>query len=146
MPLAYAGFWRRVAAFVLDLTVMWALFAVTMSVLGHADPISKYVATAPAALYLIVMEASRGQASLGKRLVGIRVMEANGRRVTPARAAVRTVLQLAPWLALISGVPWLITLAVVPYVVAVAGILLGKRHRSWYDRLSGTAVIRPPTH
>ncbi|MCC7155789.1 MAG: RDD family protein [Bryobacterales bacterium] len=145
MPLAYAGFWRRSVAFVFDLTVMWLIFAVTMSVLGHANPKSKFLATIPAALYLIVAEASAGQASPGKRLAGIRVMEANGRRVTLARATVRTALQFAPWLALISGLPWLVTAAVIPYVIALAGILLGRKHRSWYDRLSGTAVIRPPS-
>lgn len=144
MPLAYAGFWRRSVAFVVDLAVMWLLFALTMSVLGHASPAARYVATIPAAAYLVLTESSSAQASPGKRLVGIRIMESNGRRVTLLRAAARTVLQFAPWLALISGSPWLVTLAVVPYVVALAGILVGGRHRAWYDRVSGTAVIRPP--
>src|SRR5574338_941771 len=144
MPLAYAGFWRRTAAFLFDFAVMWALFAFTISAFPRAKPQTRYIATIPAAVYLILTESSRGQASFGKRLMGIRVMEAQGRRVSLVRATVRTTLQFAPWLALISGRPWLVTLAVIPYVAALVGILLGRRHRSWYDRLSGTAVIRPP--
>lgn len=146
MALAYAGFGRRSIAFVVDLAVMWLLFGLTMAVLGRSGPRSKVLATLPAALCLILFESSGWQASPGKRLNGIRLMEVNGRKVMGVRATIRTCLRLSPWLALISGMPWLITLAVIPYVAAAGGIILGRKHRSWYDWLSGTAVIRPPSH
>jgi uncharacterized RDD family membrane protein YckC len=145
MPLAYASFWRRAAAFLLDLVVLWTLFGVTMTFFPRAGVCPRFIATLPPALYFILLESSSWQASLGKRLVGIRLMEATGRRVTLARAAARTALQFAPWFALISGIPWLITVAVIPYVMALFGILLGRRHRAWYDLLAGTAAIRPPS-
>jgi uncharacterized RDD family membrane protein YckC len=144
MPLAYAGIWKRAGAFSVDFVILVACVTATELLFAESTPVSKILSTLPAALYFVVTEASPWQASLGKSLFGLRVMEANGRRVTLIRSAVRTACKLAPWLAIVSGNPTLVMLAVLPYVAGLAGILLNRRHRAWYDLVSGTAVIAPP--
>lgn len=51
----------------------------------------------PTWAYFVLSESSRAQASLGKRLLGLRVVDGGGRRIRPARALARTALKLLPW-------------------------------------------------
>jgi uncharacterized RDD family membrane protein YckC len=105
----YAGFWRRALAFLIDYISFGTLvsFAVLVPLLKRAgisldDPrllqltgqnrqiLAVNLAAAMAGwLYWALMESSPWQATLGKRIVGLRVTDLAGRRISFARASGR---------------------------------------------------------
>src|SRR4051812_27129088 len=105
----YAGFWKRLAAAVLDLMIL----LVPMLVIGIAvalvtGPKSRATYAADLStlailwLYFAGMESSRRQGTLGKIAFGIRVADLNGERISFVRASVRLaakVLSAAPLMA-----------------------------------------------
>ena len=88
-----------------------------------------------------LFEASAWQATPGKRWLGLRVMEASGRRVGWRRAAARHLLRAAPllWWTLAPG--W--APAAAALLLAAPG-LGGRWRRTAWDRLAGTSVFAPP--
>lgn len=102
--IVYAGFWRRLGAYVIDnfiLTVAFyvLVFAVALLVAGVSPwnpeaPDAAYwfiLGLVPlyyvgAALYYGLQESSRHQATVGKRALGIKVTDLHGRRLTRGRA------------------------------------------------------------
>ncbi len=131
-PVRYAGFWRRVAAVVLDLAIMWP--AIVLSVVGLTDlarpgengkmwfealvvpspnpyadmlhlvtsfsalAVATFLALAP---YYIFAEISPLQATLGKRILRMRVVDADGNRIRMRSAIIRflaRILSHAPFM------------------------------------------------
>lgn len=142
MPLQYAGPKLRTVAFLVD----WAVLCVWLIALALVErPWVWYVAVWPAAAYFVLLEGGAAQASWGKQQLRLKVMEKNGRRVTWPRAAFRTLLKAAPW----AAAPFLPARWLYPWcgawiALALLSMLAGRRRQSWYDRLSGTAVICLP--
>lgn len=130
MPLKYAAPWKRGAAFLLD--------AVLVAPLALFAPLAGAGALAVSGA---LFEASGWQATPGKRWLGLRVIEAEGRRVELRRAAVRHLVRAAPlvFAALGEG-----TAALALALLLAAPALAGGRRRSLWDRVSGTSVIAPP--
>jgi uncharacterized RDD family membrane protein YckC len=105
----YAGFWRRLAATLIDgllLGSAWFALAVTIGVVyvavtgqetdewsdstRHAIVYLSWIASAiPGWLYYASMESSSRQATLGKMALGIIVTDAQGRRVSFSKASGR---------------------------------------------------------
>src|SRR5690606_30211571 len=105
---------RRVAAFAVDYAVIAAYIAVLTAVgfaargalgagegvpegaaaraAGHA--LSFVTLTVPVALYFALSEASRRQATVGKRALRLRVVTRSGRRLSLRRSLVRTAVKL----------------------------------------------------
>jgi uncharacterized RDD family membrane protein YckC len=54
-------------------------------------------------LYLVLMESSRHQASLGKMALGLKVQDKNGNRLTPLRALGRNAAKLLSFITLLIG-------------------------------------------
>ena len=102
---------RRLIAFALDwLTIaLWAglLFGVTLLLSGGsprgvsnpwtAPAIGFLSMTLPVTLYFSMMEGSKWAASLGKRIVGLRVFTLRGERLSFSRAFLRKGLKFVPW-------------------------------------------------
>jgi uncharacterized RDD family membrane protein YckC len=92
----YAGFWRRLLAYLIDYFVIGvvelALYSVSLLRLG-GDPktVSASIAASSAAAwaYFALMESSPLQATLGKLAIGIRVADARGGPLTFRRASLR---------------------------------------------------------
>lgn len=103
----YAAFWRRVAAAVVDgavlgvlsfvLGVVAGLLAFALSGDGALDGMNRFldgpggtlIGLVVAWLYFAPLESSRLEASLGKRLLGLRVTDLEGRRLSFLRATGR---------------------------------------------------------
>ena len=117
--------------------------------------------SAPVWLYFSLMESSRWQATIGKRLLGLCVIDAaSSSKVSFGQAALRTVIKLAPWeLAHIgNNLPDPIWYAEDPsfriaFVFSgllmagyMAWISLSGRRRGVHDLVTGTLVIctHPP--
>jgi uncharacterized RDD family membrane protein YckC len=99
--LQYAGFWIRVAAYLIDTIVIYFVMFALMAVVGigaFTDPtdvnmsllVGVYVVVFLGVIaYFVGMESSAKQATLGKMAVGIKVGDANGDRISAANAAGR---------------------------------------------------------
>jgi len=132
MPLTYAALPKRVAAFLLDALML------TPAVLLARESLP--LAGTAALLWWAAFEASPWQASPGKKLLGMKTMEASGLRAGFGRALARSALKTLPLV--VPGVwPWVAATAV---TLSAAGILFDRRRRALHDVLTSTAVIAPP--
>lgn len=77
--------------------------------------------------YCLVMEPSPMQGTLGKPLVGIKVVDQHGRRLSFSRALARTTTKLASYGALGLGFLW---------------IAFTKSRQGWHDQAARTFVVR----
>ena len=112
--LPFAGFWRRVAAFLVDAFILgfigYGLGLVFYDTFVRIGPWGRCVGFVVALAYFLPQESGRGGGqSLGKRLLRIRVVDAQGRALDPARGAVRFI---------VFGVPYFLNGAALPMNVA----------------------------
>jgi uncharacterized RDD family membrane protein YckC len=113
----FAGFWRRVAAFVVDAFVLgfigYALGLVFFDLFVRLGPGGRCIGFVVALAYFVPQECGRGGGqSLGKRLLRIRVVDAAGRPLGLARGALRFG---------VFGVPYFLNGAALPTSVATFG-------------------------
>lgn len=123
-----------------------------------ADLMAFVTLVLPVILYFTLHEASPKQASWGKRKTGIRVVNANGGRLTRGQAFIRSLIKFLPWqightclfhipgwpLAVTGMPPWVTFGFVLLYVLVgiyVASALISKNHRTPYDWAAGSYVI-----
>lgn len=171
------GFFRRIAALLIDyaLIIGWVALVASVSALvalvsggyanwlelgtGIAQLLGFVVLVFPVGVYLLLTEASTRQATLGKRVLRMRVVERDGSRASFWRILVRTVVKLLPWeiahffvwhtVAAVSDggafPAWLVAglifadLLPVAYVITV---LLQPQGRGPHDLVAGTRVVR----
>jgi uncharacterized RDD family membrane protein YckC len=104
---AYAGFWRRFAAYLIDSIILGVVFTIVGIALGVGmffgmEDMFTETTAAPALggllyiayflliwLYFALMESSKLQATLGKMALGIKVTNMNGGRISFANATGR---------------------------------------------------------
>jgi uncharacterized RDD family membrane protein YckC/Tfp pilus assembly major pilin PilA len=133
---AYAGFWRRVAAFAID----YVLALLGSAVLGAVAQITGLVGDSPQQLslavlaayflYYTLLESSRLQATIGKRALGLKVTDRHGERIGFARAAVRFVTKILSTLTLCLG-----------FLL----IVVTRRRQALHDLVAGTVVAHDGT-
>lgn len=152
----YAGFWKRVAAYILDGIVLWIPNTLIASLLGAAAADQAYKQALLAAsnnpdlvrqamlayfnalgpailaqavlvwLYFAVLESSPLQATLGKLALGIRVTDERGARISFLRATGRF---FAKWLSAV--------------ILCIGFMMAGwtRRKQALHDMLAGTLVL-----
>lgn len=139
----YAGFWRRVLATLIDglilgaigigLTIFGVFSLIPAPLLGGATTFMSGIAGANTLstllswLYYSLQECSPHQATLGKRAVGIRVVDLEGQRISFARATGRYFGKILS--ALFFGIGFL--------MVAFTG-----KKQGLHDMLAGTLVVK----
>jgi uncharacterized RDD family membrane protein YckC len=131
----YAGFWRRVAAVLLDGLIL-AIVEVPIALLlvgadAYSDPTRvrppSGLSTALAWLYFALMESSPKQATLGKMALGIVVTDLEGRRIGFGRATGRHFAKILS--ALILGIGFLM-------------VAFTERKQGLHDLLAKTLVVK----
>jgi len=109
----YSGFWRRLAAYIVDyvllnmaqipiylafgigLEAMFAFEPDSASVFDTTAGIAVYTAvTLLSVLYFILMESSAKQATIGKMALGLVVTDEHGGRITPGKALGRFIAKI----------------------------------------------------
>jgi uncharacterized RDD family membrane protein YckC len=89
-PTRYAGFWLRLAAYLIDAiilnTVNGIMYLSTGTDFLNPSLIPQLIAITFNIGYFVVMESSDKQATLGKIAVGIYVTDTNGDRISPGNA------------------------------------------------------------
>ena len=166
-----ASFKKRIYAFLLDwlVIIVYGIFVVgsiSLVFQPYIEPLfSRSTITAeltgflmitlPVSLYFILCECSKWQGTLGKRKMGIRVVDGFGQRIGIVRSIVRTVIKFLPWevahfgiwqLILPSNLSEITVLIILTTVnLAILFYLLipftNKRRKNIHDWASGTIVI-----
>lgn len=170
--LSYAPFRKRIYAFLLDylVIIIYGVFVVgTLSfvfkpfieiLFAYSPAIAQLsgfmLMTLPVSIYFILCESSKWQGTLGKRKLGIKVVDGGGQRIEVGQSIVRTLIKFSPWeiahfgiwqLMLpsnLSEMTLLFILSAVNLIILVYLItpLLNKRKKSIYDWMASTVVIR----
>jgi uncharacterized RDD family membrane protein YckC len=146
-PVVYAGFWRRVAASIIDTIILWLIgfvvgfvigFLVGFSVVlsragtgstaaGLSTPLATLAGLLVGVLYGPLQESSSAQATFGKRALGIIVTDTQGQPISFWRALGRNLAKILSTLLLFIG------------FVMVA---FTARKQGLHDKLAGTLVVR----
>jgi uncharacterized RDD family membrane protein YckC len=137
-PGSYGGFWIRLVAYIIDailLGIVGAILSVPLGV-NYSDPNSLTSAAARTSngidlvlsfAYFTLLWSYMG-ASLGQRLLGMRVVDATtGQPISFGKAALR-------WLGLI-----------ISFFVCFIGVIwvaFDARKQGWMDKIAGTVVVR----
>lgn len=128
----FAGFWIRFAAGAIDavlLMIVAAIFAFLLR--APNEKVSTILREAAILLlglfYMALMWASGYEATLGQRLLGLRVMRTNGAPISFARAFIRAV-----------GV----IISIAALGLGFIAIAFSNRKLAWHDRFADTCVQR----
>jgi uncharacterized RDD family membrane protein YckC len=132
---SYGGFWIRVAAYIIDaiiLGIIGAIFSIPLAV-DYTDMnssgyrASQGISLLLSAIYFTGLWSYMG-ASLGQRIFGMRVVDANtGQPITLGKALLRWIGLVLSFAVCLIGVIW----------VAFDG-----RKQGWMDKIAGTVVLR----
>ncbi len=100
----YAGFWIRFAARLIDGLIVGAIGAVLFIALSMVEPVlGNTFAFIASFIYYIAMHGSSWQATVGKKVLGIRVIRADGSDVSYGRATGRSFAELISYLVFMIG-------------------------------------------
>ncbi|MEX0780492.1 MAG: RDD family protein [Balneolales bacterium] len=91
--ITYAGFWKRLAALIVDYIVIFSVYIVINFILGwYPGEVGRQYAifyTIFVWLYFASLESSQAQATLGKRSINLIVTDLDGNRISFLRATAR---------------------------------------------------------
>lgn len=124
---AYAGFWRRVGALLIDSILLSVVFAPLYLALRDQLATWSALETAASWLYFALMESSSRQATLGKMALGIVVTDMEGNRIGFGRATGRYFAKIIS--ALILGIGYLMA-------------AFTARKQGLHDIIVGTLVVK----
>ena len=139
-----AGFWVRFGATLIDIVILICIFfladAIFSLIVGYrvglladleaeltvADRISEIISIVIIFLYFTVLESSSKQATIGKKLLNIKITDNSGERITYLRAAGRFFGKIVSFLVLMIGF-----------------LMIGwtKKKQGLHDKIAGTLVI-----
>jgi uncharacterized RDD family membrane protein YckC len=138
----YAGFWMRFLAYLIDTFLLSAVFfplglvlglAIGASdgvenspLLGVAGSLSRVVSIAAGWLYFSLLESSSWQGSVGKKLLGLRVTDMNGQRISFGKATGRYFGKI------LSGM-----ICLIGFIMAA----FTEKQQALHDMLAGTLVV-----
>ena len=144
VPIAYAGFWRRVGAYFIDAIITFIITLIIAIPVGPvivfaglaqkflADPkaldhLATFLGIVVVWVYFAYCESSTKQATLGKKAMGIYVQGINGQRITFANATGRFFGKI------LSGLLLCIGFAMVAFTARKQGL---------HDMMARTVVVK----
>ncbi len=141
----YAGFWMRFLAYLIDTLLLSAVFFPLGLGLGlvigasdgvensplfaAAGSLSRVVSIAAGWLYFGLLESSSWQGSVGKKLLGLRVTDMNGQRISFGKATGRYFGKI------LSGM-----ICLIGFIMAA----FTEKKQALHDMLAGTLVVTGP--
>jgi uncharacterized RDD family membrane protein YckC len=130
----YAGFWRRVAAALIDgilvAVVSWIVTAILSAAGDDSGLIGGLITLVGAYAYYAGMESSSYQATVGKIALGIQVTDLNGNRISFWRALGRNLAEILSALILLIG-----------YIM----VAFTAKKQGLHDMIAGTLVVMKGT-
>jgi len=159
----YAGFWIRVVAALVDGIALWIVWSIVVMVLPSeplpslpddpdlealVDYANSLVSPRQMVVYALIVwayfgfqESSAGQATLGKRLLGIRVSTENGERLSLLGATLRSWPIYLPSLAGVAGTGFSTLVGLIALVSCVA-VAFSVRKQGLHDKMAGAVLTR----
>jgi uncharacterized RDD family membrane protein YckC len=132
---AFAGFWLRLVAFLIDVIILLipkglvdvVVFATTSNEHGGADALSQIFYLGLDWVYFAALESSAWQATIGKKILGLRVSDLAGERISFGRASGRFFAQF------ISAI-----------TLCIGYIMIGftEKRQGLHDMMAGTIVTK----
>ena len=156
----YAGFWRRTGAWIIDACIIYAAYLLIAFFIWDDLLIREVVENGTEEgtffytpsllglllvgisvwLYIALQECSHAQASIGKRILSIRVCDYNGDRITFLSASYRAWPLWLPGLinsvAILDGIVSLLSIG------ACLAVLFTKRKQGLHDIMAGCLVVK----
>jgi uncharacterized RDD family membrane protein YckC len=130
----YAGFWRRVAAALIDGLlvgiVSWIVTAIFSAISDGAGVVAQIAVFVAAYAYYAGMESSSYQATIGKIALGIQVTDLSGNRISFGRALGRNLAEILSALILLIG-----------YIM----VAFTAKKQGLHDMIAGTLVVKKGT-
>jgi uncharacterized RDD family membrane protein YckC len=127
----YAGFWRRVAAALIDGILVGVVSGIVTAIAGgisdNAGVIAQLLLVVAAYAYYAGMESSAYQATVGKIALGIQVTDLNGNRISFLRALGRNLAEILSALILLIG-----------YIM----VAFTEKKQGLHDMIAGTLVVK----
>ncbi len=153
--LVIAGVFSRVVAYTIDLALLTALNVSVGAVIGTYGPDAVMTTTLLAGLVLVAIDAayfiglwrSGGQATLGMRLIRLRVVRAADAATLPLNAAAVRWLALSGIVSIVAVLPaagsWLGLVGLVWVVILLLTTATDRLHQGIHDRWAGSVVVQP---
>jgi uncharacterized RDD family membrane protein YckC len=136
--MSYVGIGRRLVAAVVDGIVLFVIFYLIAALTGKTTQSGFSLTGAPAFLaflvglaYYVLLEGTVG-ATLGKLLLGLRVVKTDGSRTDLRASLIRNVMRIVDFLPFI-------------YIVGMIAIGVSEKKQRLGDRVAGTGVVRAVT-
>jgi uncharacterized RDD family membrane protein YckC len=127
----YAGFWRRVAAALIDGILVGIVSGIVTAIAGAASDdavvLAQILLVVAAYAYYAGMESSAYQATVGKIALGIQVTDLNGNRISFLRALGRNLAEILSALILLIG-----------YIM----VAFTEKKQGLHDMIAGTLVVK----
>ncbi len=124
-PVVYGSFWERFGAAFLDgLILLVPNFLFTY---GIGPGIGDILSIATAWLYSALMESGPGQATLGKKALGLKVVDSEGQRISFGQATGRHFGKIISFIILLIG-----------YFM----MLWDEKKQTLHDKMAGTYVVK----
>jgi uncharacterized RDD family membrane protein YckC len=134
-PLAAAALGSRIGARLLDVLIVGIPGALLLAVLGLRAAEGSVIVSLLWFGYFVWLESARG-ATVGKKLLNLRVVAIDGRTPDVATAAKRNLWMLFGLIPLIGDLLWLI--AVIAIIVTISR---SPDNRGYHDTFAGTRVV-----
>ena len=133
---AYGGFWIRVVAYIIDGILLTIVCGVVDRLLGinilatdwdHYDPLANVISLVIGWLYFALLESSERGATVGKMVMGLRVVTSDGRRLSFMNATGRYFAKI---------------LSAIILCIGFIMVAFTDRKRGLHDMIAGTLVIK----
>lgn len=140
--MAYGGFWRRLVAVLIDCIILGVVALIIYLALGVGVGGDEATQNSEDSilyeiyelmfwlihfLYFVLQDSGESQGTIGKNLMGMKIYNGNGERISIARAALRYFAQIVSGLTLFLG-----------YLMAA----FTERKQGLHDMIAGTYVIK----
>jgi uncharacterized RDD family membrane protein YckC len=120
LPGETAGWWRRLAGYLVDGAII--------GVVGSLLHLSRETDLLLTVAYWVLLVGYQGNATLGMRLLGMKVVPSDGRpQVTYLDALIRWLMMIVGAICLFLGFLW---------------AAWDARHQAWHDKVARTLVVR----
>jgi uncharacterized RDD family membrane protein YckC len=159
----YAGFWIRVVAAIVDSIALWIVWSLILLVLP-ADPVAplpenpdfealidyanSLISPRQMIVYALIVwayfafqESSSAQATLGKRMLGIRVSTENGGRLSLLTATLRAWPIYLPTVAAVAGSSFSTVVGLIAFISCIT-VAFTARKQGLHDKMAGAVLTR----
>lgn len=138
--LQYKGAWIRAVAFIIDFILLYAVVALFNTyVLGDRTIILRYLIPGLAFVYYFGLWSWRGQ-TLGKIIIGAKIVKADGSRIGFGRAFLRYIGYMVYFVgAAFAGKSIIVFVVICLLIFAI--VAFSRKRRGLHDFIAGTVVI-----